>query len=115
MGPQQQGDSQTWLLGKTSASPRAQRSPPTRSRAVCARSHSGTSNRMRMMHTVKSVSVSRICRENRCSATSGAWTSPPTSFDPSCDLIKAVEKFVPEFIGKDIMKACEGTYPLQNV
>merc|ERR1712216_727834 len=34
----------------------------------------------------------------------------------SCvELIKAVEKFVPEFIGKDIMKACEGIYPLQNV
>merc|ERR1712149_11601 len=32
-----------------------------------------------------------------------------------CELIKAVEKFVPEFIGKDIMKACEGIYPLQNV
>merc|ERR1712017_68521 len=33
----------------------------------------------------------------------------------SVDLIKAVEKFIPEFIGKDIMKACEGIYPLQNV
>merc|ERR1712110_1060570 len=33
----------------------------------------------------------------------------------SCDLIKAVEKFIPEYIGKDIMKACEGIYPLQNV
>merc|ERR1712054_392452 len=33
----------------------------------------------------------------------------------SCELIKAVEKFVPEFIGKDIMKACEGIYPLTNV
>merc|ERR1711904_623446 len=34
----------------------------------------------------------------------------------SCvELIKAVEKFIPEFIGKDIMKACEGIYPLQNV
>merc|ERR1712151_940328 len=33
----------------------------------------------------------------------------------SCDLIKAVEKFVPEYIGKDIQKACEGIYPLQNV
>merc|ERR1711871_1170911 len=32
-----------------------------------------------------------------------------------CELIKAVEKFVPEFIGKDIMKACEGIYPLTNV
>jgi len=31
------------------------------------------------------------------------------------ELIKAVEKFVPEYIGKDIMKACEGIYPLQNV
>merc|ERR1712094_40999 len=31
------------------------------------------------------------------------------------EMIKAVEKFVPEFIGKDIMKACEGIYPLQNV
>merc|ERR1712080_315136 len=33
----------------------------------------------------------------------------------SVELIRAVEKFVPEFIGKDIMKACEGIYPLQNV
>merc|ERR1712054_464761 len=32
-----------------------------------------------------------------------------------CELMKAVEKFVPEFIGKDIMKACEGIYPLANV
>merc|ERR1711977_318994 len=31
------------------------------------------------------------------------------------ELMKAVEKFVPEFIGKDIMKACEGIYPLTNV
>merc|ERR1712167_35810 len=31
------------------------------------------------------------------------------------ELIKAVEKFIPEFIGKDIQKACEGIYPLQNV
>merc|ERR1711981_552759 len=30
-------------------------------------------------------------------------------------MIKEVEKFVPELIGKDIMKACEGIYPLQNV
>merc|ERR1711927_6912 len=30
-------------------------------------------------------------------------------------MTKAVEKFVPEFIGKDIRKACEGIYPLQNV
>merc|ERR1712054_396654 len=33
----------------------------------------------------------------------------------SCELIKAVEKFVPEFIGRDIIKACEGIYPLNNV
>merc|ERR1711903_185665 len=31
------------------------------------------------------------------------------------ELIKAVEKFIPEYIGKDIQKACEGIYPLQNV
>ena len=31
------------------------------------------------------------------------------------EMIKAVEKFVPELIGKDIMKACEGICPLQNV
>merc|ERR1712072_586964 len=31
------------------------------------------------------------------------------------ELMKAVEKFVLEFIGKDIMKACEGIYPLNNV
>merc|ERR1712224_905040 len=30
-------------------------------------------------------------------------------------MTKDVEKFVPEFIGKDIRKACEGIYPLQNV
>merc|ERR1711918_34678 len=33
----------------------------------------------------------------------------------SVELIKAVEKFIPEYIGKDIQKACEGIYPLQNV
>merc|ERR1711959_496708 len=33
----------------------------------------------------------------------------------SVELIKAVEKFIPEFIGKDIVAACEGIYPLQNV
>merc|ERR1711907_657200 len=33
----------------------------------------------------------------------------------SVGLIKAVEKFIPEYIGKDIQKACEGIYPLQNV
>merc|ERR1711868_316841 len=33
----------------------------------------------------------------------------------SVELIRAVEKFVSEFIGKDITKACEGIYPLQNV
>merc|ERR1712010_103948 len=33
----------------------------------------------------------------------------------SVELIKAVEKFIPEYIGKDIQRACEGIYPLQNV
>merc|ERR1711918_156505 len=33
----------------------------------------------------------------------------------SVELIKAVEKFIPEYLGKDIQKACEGIYPLQNV
>merc|ERR1712230_195242 len=33
----------------------------------------------------------------------------------SVELIKAVEKFIPEYIGKDIQKACEGICPLQNV
>merc|ERR1712010_126815 len=33
----------------------------------------------------------------------------------SVELIKAVEKFIPEYIGKDIQKACEDIYPLQNV
>merc|ERR1711903_330216 len=33
----------------------------------------------------------------------------------SVELIKAVEKFIPEYIGKDIQKACEGIYPLQKV
>merc|ERR1711981_660415 len=33
----------------------------------------------------------------------------------SVELIKAVEKLIPEYIGKDIQKACEGIYPLQNV
>merc|ERR1719313_2972364 len=31
------------------------------------------------------------------------------------EMIRAVEKFIPEYIGKDIQKACEGIYPLQNV
>jgi len=33
----------------------------------------------------------------------------------SVELMKAVEKFLPELIGGDIQKACEGIYPLQNV
>jgi len=33
----------------------------------------------------------------------------------SCDLKELVGKFIPEAIGKDIEKACQGIYPLQNV
>lgn len=33
----------------------------------------------------------------------------------SCDLKELVQKFVPEVIGKEIEKACQGIYPLQNV
>ncbi|RKO91422.1 ribosomal S3Ae family-domain-containing protein [Blyttiomyces helicus] len=33
----------------------------------------------------------------------------------SCDLKELVQKFVPEVIGKDIEKACQGIYPLQHV
>lgn len=33
----------------------------------------------------------------------------------SCDLKDLVAKFIPEAIGKDIEKACQGVYPLQNV
>lgn len=33
----------------------------------------------------------------------------------SCDLKELVQKFIPEAIGKEIEKACEGIYPLQNV
>jgi len=32
----------------------------------------------------------------------------------SCDLKDLVAKFIPETIGKDIEKACQGIYPLQN-
>lgn len=31
----------------------------------------------------------------------------------SCDLKDLVGKFIPESIGKDIEKACQGIYPLQ--
>lgn len=33
----------------------------------------------------------------------------------SCDLKDLVLKFVPESIGREIEKACQGIYPLQNV
>merc|ERR1711935_195864 len=33
----------------------------------------------------------------------------------TCDLKELVNKFIPEVIGKEIEKACHGTYPLQNV
>jgi len=33
----------------------------------------------------------------------------------SCDLKDLVAKFIPEAIGKDIEKSCQGIYPLQNV
>ena len=32
----------------------------------------------------------------------------------TCDLKELVGKFIPEAIGKEIEKACQGTYPLQN-
>ena len=32
-----------------------------------------------------------------------------------CDLKELVAKFIPESIGKDIEKATQGIYPLQNV
>ena len=32
----------------------------------------------------------------------------------SCDLKELVGKFIPEAIGKEIEKACQGVYPLQN-
>lgn len=33
----------------------------------------------------------------------------------SCDLKELVQKFIPEVIGKEVEKACQGIYPLQNV
>ena len=33
----------------------------------------------------------------------------------SCDLKELVQKFFPESIGREIEKACQGIYPLQNV
>ena len=32
----------------------------------------------------------------------------------SCDLKELVGKFIPEAIGKEIEKSCQGIYPLQN-
>merc|ERR1719355_296984 len=32
-----------------------------------------------------------------------------------CDLRELVNKFIPEFLGKEIEKACNGIYPLQDV
>ena len=33
----------------------------------------------------------------------------------TCDLKELVQKFVPESIGREIEKACQGIYPLQSV
>ncbi|OMH83780.1 40S ribosomal protein S1 [Zancudomyces culisetae] len=33
----------------------------------------------------------------------------------SCDLKELVQKFIPESIGREIEKACQGIYPIQNV
>ncbi|ORX80989.1 ribosomal protein S3Ae [Basidiobolus meristosporus CBS 931.73] len=33
----------------------------------------------------------------------------------TCDLKSLVQKFIPEVIGREIEKACQGIYPLQNV
>merc|ERR1711924_410791 len=38
-----------------------------------------------------------------------------TSYAQSAQIRAIRKKIVPEFIGKDIMKACEGIYPLTNV
>merc|ERR1712072_759341 len=163
----------------SSPAPRAPSSPATPSRAACWRCPSATSTRTRTTPTGRSPSAWRTYRARCAAATSGAWTSPPTSSARSSasgsrceanadvktvdgyvlrcffigftkkrpfqirktsyaqsaqirairkkmteimtkevgsvEMIKAVEKFVPEFIGKDIMKACEGIYPPQNV
>lgn len=32
----------------------------------------------------------------------------------TCDLKELVQKFIPEVIGKEIEKSCQGIYPLQN-
>merc|ERR1711977_648075 len=33
----------------------------------------------------------------------------------TCDLKELVNKFIPEVIGKEIQKSCDGIFPLQNV
>ena len=33
----------------------------------------------------------------------------------SCELKELLQKFIPELIGKEIEKACNGIFPLQNV
>jgi small subunit ribosomal protein S3Ae len=33
----------------------------------------------------------------------------------ACDLKDLVQKFIPEAIGKEIEKACQGIFPMQNV
>jgi len=38
-----------------------------------------------------------------------------TAESTKCDLKELVAKLLPESLGKDIIKACEGIYPLQNV
>merc|ERR1711924_250357 len=217
LSPQQQGDSQTWLLGKTSASPRARRDPRRRS-SIRSYRRTGTTSRPICFHQPNLRQDSRIAHQGHKALLRRAqgpcvqvslgdlkqneddayrkirlriedvqgkqvlcnfwgmdfttdklrslvrkWQSliesnvdvkttdgyvlrcfcigftkkrqfqiRKTSYVQSaqirairkkmvdimtkevasCDLIKAVEKFVPEFIGKDIMKACEGIYPL---
>merc|ERR1712070_690046 len=68
MGPQQQGDSQTWLLGKTSASPRARRDPRRRS-SIRSHRRTGTTSRRHLFFT------NPICGKTLASRTKGTKLS----------------------------------------
>ena len=75
------------------------------------------------LHSVESETECARCTEHLIESASGIHAQKKWSISPtlpkreasSCELQLLVNKFIPEVIGKEIEKACQTTYPLQNV
>jgi small subunit ribosomal protein S3Ae len=61
--------------------------------------------------------IKKACyaKASQCKAIRNKMVDVVTEEASKCELKELVQKFIPEIIGKEIEKACNGIYPLQNV